>query len=288
MLTRFMSATVLAAALGLTPALAEEIRNPLKDGETWADLRGDVIGDVQIQNGAGLFALDAPYRAHDAAIVPIRITQDAGSDTRITRLTLVVDENPAPVVATFDLDPGIGHLDLETRVRVDQYSNVRAIAETEEGQTYMAGRYVKGAGGCSAPALKDMEASLAAAGKMRMKFFDQAVGAAKVGTVAKASAPAAQSSMRQQAQVMIRHPNYSGMQRNQVTNLFIPAFFIHELEVFQGEERLFRMEGGISISEDPVFRFTYTPNGAETFRVRATDTDGTVYERSFPAAGQAS
>ena len=86
---------------------------------------------------------------------------------------------------------------------------------------------------------------------------------------------------------MIRHPNYSGMQRNQVTNLFIPAFFVHELEVFQGDERLFRMEGGISISEDPVFRFSYTPNGAEQFRVRAVDTDGSVFEQVFDIQGQA-
>jgi sulfur-oxidizing protein SoxY len=275
MFTRLLAASAVALSVSAAPALAGEIKNPLADGETWADLSADVIGKAQVQDGAGVFDLDAPYRAHDAAIVPVHIRQDAGSETRITRLTIVVDENPAPVVATFDLDPGIGHLDLETRVRVDQYSNVRAIAETEDGQTYMAGRYVKGAGGCSAPALKDMEAALAAAGKMRMKFFDDIAAASAgttasdtvaAGTVAKASttpqSTAPQSTTRQQAQVMIRHPNYSGMQRNQVTNLFIPAFFIHELEVYQGEERLFRMEGGISISEDPVFRFTYTPNGA--------------------------
>ncbi|MEL6217204.1 MAG: thiosulfate oxidation carrier complex protein SoxZ, partial [Pseudomonadota bacterium] len=59
------------------------------------------------------------------------------------------------------------------------------------------------------------------------------------------------------------------------------------LEVFQGEERLFRMEGGISISEDPVFRFSYNPNGAAEIRVRATDTDGNVFERSFDADSKA-
>lgn len=273
MFVRLLSVPVLALALGFAPALAGEVKNPLKDGETWADLRGDVVGDAEIQDGSALFTFDAPYRAHDAAIVPVHIKQIDGSDARITRLTIVVDENPAPVVATFDFDKDIGHLDLETRVRVDRYSNIRAIAETEDGKLWMAGRFVKGAGGCSAPALKDMEAALAAAGKMRLKLFDQ-----------DAAAPQ-QSNPRQQAQVMIRHPNYSGMQRNQVTNLFIPAYFISELEVFQGEDRLFRMEGGISISEDPVFRFSYSANGADAFRVRATDTDGSIYERNFPVSG---
>ncbi len=268
-----MPRTWISAAMGLllmgTPALAEEIKNPLKDGETWADLSYDVIGDVVPQDGAVLFSVDAPYRAHDAAIVPLHIKQDPTSDQTITKLIIVVDENPAPVVAEFDFTPDMGHIDLETRVRVDSYSNIRVIAQTADGSMFMNGRFVKASGGCSAPALKGMQAALDNAGKMRMKLFE----AAEQTTMG--------SSGRKQAQVMIRHPNYSGMQRNQVTQLFIPAFFVQELEVFQGDAKLWSMEGGISISEDPVFRFSYLPNGASSFRVRAVDTDGTVYEQNF-------
>lgn len=270
----------IVAALGLMffagVATADAVKNPLKDGETWSDLAPDVIGDVTPEDGAPLFSIEAPYRAHDAAIVPVHITQSQTSGDRITRMTIVVDENPSPVVAAFEFGPDMGHIDLETRVRVDLYSNIRVIAETGDGKLWMNGRFVKASGGCSAPALKGMEAALANAGKMRLKVFEPA---AVQTTVA--------SSGRKQAQVMIRHPNYSGMQRNQVTQLFIPAFFVHELEVFQGDDRLWRMEGGISISEDPVFRFSYTPNGAETFRVRAVDTDGNVYEQTFEIDGKA-
>ena len=263
-----LTGLVVFAALTAGNAHAGAIKNPLTDSESWQLLKEDVAGDAALLDGATLFTVDAPYRAHDAATVPIHIRQNIASGEQITRLAIVVDENPAPVVAEFQLDPGIGHLDMETRVRVDRYSNVRVIAETADGKSYMNGRFVKASGGCSAPALKDMDSALANAGKMRLKIFDgQAVG---------------NVSTRKQAQVMIRHPNYSGMQRNQVTQLFIPAFFVHELEVFQGDERLFRMEGGISISEDPVFRFSYTPNGANSFRVIARDTDGNVFEQSFP------
>lgn len=276
-----MPRTMISIAFGLvlmgSVATADAIKNPLKDSEAWNDLAFDVVGDVTPQDGAPLFAVDAPYRAHDAAIVPVHITQTQSSADRITKMTIVVDENPSPVVAEFDLGPAMGHIDLETRVRVDLYSNIRVIAETEDGKVWMNGRFVKASGGCSAPALKGMEAALANAGKMRLKVFETA----QVQTVAV-------SSGRKQAQVMIRHPNYSGMQRNQVTNLFIPAFFVHQLEVFQGDERLFSMEGGISISEDPVFRFSYTPNGAETMRVRAVDTDGNEYEQVFPIDDKAS
>ena len=41
---------------------------------------------------------------------------------------------------------------------------------------------------------------------------------------------------------------------------------------------LFTMTGGISISENPVFRFFYNDNGATSLTVRATDTEGNVFE----------
>ena len=170
---KFLAPMAVGLALIGSVAMADAIKNPLKDGETWKDLAGDVIGDVVPEEGAELFAVDAPYRAHDAAIVPLRITQDAGSDQRIDKLTIVVDENPSPVVAEFEFGPNMGHIDLETRVRVDMYSNIRVIAETADGGHFMNGRFVKASGGCSAPALKGMEQAMANAGKMRLKLFDQ-------------------------------------------------------------------------------------------------------------------
>lgn len=268
---KILLAPTLAFALA-GAALAGDAENPLEPSATWDDLAYDVVGDAPLNDGTALFDLDAPYRAHDAATVPIKLTQlDAGSV--IEKLTLVVDENPAPVVAEFEFGPLMGEINLETRVRVDRYSNVRAIAETADG-LYMTGRYVKASGGCSAPAMKDAAAAIAAMGQMKLREFDT-------------EAPA-QSGQRREAQIMIRHPNYSGLQRNQVTQLFIAAHFIHDLEVWQGEDLLFRLSGGISISEDPSFRFTYTDNGAETIRVKATDTEGQVFEETFPKQNAAS
>jgi len=254
------------------PVSADEIRNPLKDGETWQELRGDVFEEREIKDATGVFTLDAPYRAHDAAIVPVTILQDPETDLTIERLTLIVDENPAPVVAEFVFGDAMGSLDLETRIRIDLYSNVRAIVEASDGQLYMAGRFVKASGGCSAPALKDMDTSIANAGKMKMRFFS---------SQKQEEAPKL-STARGEAKVMMRHPNFSGMQMNQLTQLFIPAFFVNEMEVKQGDDLVFRMEAGISISEDPVFRFKYDRNGAQEFSVRATDTDGGKFEKSFP------
>ena len=44
------------------------------------------------------------------------------------------------------------------------------------------------------------------------------------------------------------------------------------------------MEAGISISEDPVFRFAYKPNG-QPIHVKAEDTEGNVWDQAFSAGG---
>ena len=55
-----------------------------------------------------MLAIDAPYRAEDAALVPIGIRSLlADDDARgIRGITLVIDENPSPLAAVFS--PGVG------------------------------------------------------------------------------------------------------------------------------------------------------------------------------------
>jgi sulfur-oxidizing protein SoxY len=58
------------------------------------------------------------------------------------------------------------------------------------------------------------------------------------------------------------------------------------LQVFQGDDLVFAMEGGISISEDPNFRFTYKPNGAKVMRVAARDSGGRQFNSEWPIDGE--
>jgi len=265
---RFL-APVLMAGLLAAPALAGEIKHPLQDGPTWEDLRVDVVGDAPLANGDALLTIDAPYRAHDAATVPVILRQTDMNQT-IKSATVVIDENPAPVAGVFTFGPSMGAIDFEMRVRVNQYSNLRVIAETDQG-LQMTGRFVNASGGCSAPASKDPELALKGMGKMKLRQFEEV---------------AQQSTPRREAQIMIKHPNYSGLQRDQITQLFIPAHFIDTIEVHQGDEMLFTMTGGISISENPVFRFFYNDNGATSLTVRATDTEGNVFESVLPKSAE--
>lgn len=245
------------------PALAQEVANPLQPSPLWDDLRSSIIDtEAEPPIDPAILLLDAPVRADNPALVPVHITQPPGAPA-ITKLVLVVDGNPAPVAAEFTFGQALMPLDFEVRLRVDTYSDLRAIATLEDGRMIMAGRYVKASGGCSAPAGKNMDEVRATIGEMR---FRQAEDAGRsIGTL------------------MIRHPNFSGLQRDQVTLLTIPAEFIQMLDVKQGETALFTMEAGISVSEDPVFRFAYAP-GAGPVTVHAQDTDGRVWDQSFDQA----
>ncbi|TNJ40593.1 quinoprotein dehydrogenase-associated SoxYZ-like carrier [Phaeobacter sp. B1627] len=243
----------------------DAVSNPLIEGETWADLKGDIIGDEPILDDNTLFRLEAPNRAHDAATVPVVLKQ-LDPARPILGATVVVDENPAPVAAEFEFSEAMAPLNFELRVRVNLYSNVRAIARTDAG-LIMDGRFVKASGGCSAPATRDPEMAAQTMGQMKLRLF---------GPDPQLSLP---KGTRREAQIMIRHPNYSGLQRNQLTQLFIPAHFIDQLDVWQGDEKLFTMTGGISVSENPVFRFEYTDNGSSDLHIRATDTEGNAFEQ---------
>ena len=84
-----------------------------------------------------------------------------------------------------------------------------------------------------------------------------------------------------EAQIMVGHPNNSGLQMDQLTQLYVPAYFINELRLWQDDSLILSMEGGISISEDPNIRFTYVSNGAKQLRAEAKDTEGRVFQREW-------
>ncbi|MER9657136.1 quinoprotein dehydrogenase-associated SoxYZ-like carrier [Mesorhizobium sp. M0152] len=238
----------------------------------WQDLKGDVFGDRAMLVDTGVVRIEAPKRAQDAAIVPVDIYIDpAKAPDGIKSITLIIDVNPAPVAATFQIGKDAGVTHLSTRVRVNDYSYLRAIAETQGGELHMAKTFVKASGGCSAPAVKNMDEAMATMGQMKLRQFPPQETMTKV----------------QELQLMIRHPNNSGLQRDPLTQYFIPAHFIHELSISQADKPILSMEGGISISEDPNFRFDFTAHGNGEIRVEATDTDGEVFRGHWPmeAAG---
>jgi sulfur-oxidizing protein SoxY len=242
--------------------------------DPWPGLVQDIFDSRAMEDGAGVIAIEMPYRAEDAAIVPVtlRTNLPAGDGRRVVAITLVIDQNPSPLAARFELGQDASVSQISTRVRVNNYTDVHAVAELSDGKLYMTKTFVKASGGCSAPAAKNADEAKGKLGQIRFRQF------AMSGAGSNARPTEGPASGAREAQVMIGHPNNSGLQMDQVTQLYVPAFFVNQLQVLQDDSLILKMTGGISISEDPNIRFTYVPNGAKRVQVEARDTDGHVFQ----------
>lgn len=257
-----LAALLLAAMAGSAVAGGA----PARPSETWEIIRDSLWPEAVIAEAGAMIDIDAPVRAEDAATVPVTMRLSPPAGRRVERMTLIVEENPAPVAAEFAFGPRMGReIVISTRLRVEAYSNVRVVAELDDGTMLDAARFVKASGGCAAPAVKDPDAAAAQLGRMKLRHF----------------AAAGPLPGMDEAQVMVRHPNNSGFQVDQVTLLTIPPFFVDSMDVTLDGERLFAMEGGISLSEDPSIRFAYPGTDAGTIEVTATDTDQGVFRQRF-------
>jgi sulfur-oxidizing protein SoxY len=232
--------------------------------ERWRDLRNALFGDRPIEPAGGAMELVAPDRALDAAAVPVSLTLAPALVAQVRSILVVVDENPSPLAATFRAGPAGDLRVLSMRLRVDAYTNLHAVAETADGRLLEAVRFVKAAGGCSAPLGGDLRAARARMGRMRMAMPE--------------GPPAPDRPVP--VQVALSHPNTSGLQMDQLTRLSIPAEFLRELRVgYRGAEVL-SLEADISIAENPAFGFMLAGEPGGELRVEALDSR----DRRFEAA----
>jgi sulfur-oxidizing protein SoxY len=96
-----------------------------------------VIDSDQIQ-------LKAPEIAENGAIVPVEISSRIPATQTIY---IVADKNPQPLVAIFDVTPGMEPF-VSTRIKMGESSKVRALVKAD-GKFYMATQEVKvTVGGC--------------------------------------------------------------------------------------------------------------------------------------------
>lgn len=270
--------TTLAALAGHPSFAAQPGDDPDKSAR-WLDFREGTFKDRPIDaHGDSVIRFDAPARAADAAVVPVSITaQFPQTPSRyIKKLYMFIDENPEPYVGWFEFTPESGLASLETRVRVEDYTYMRVIAETNDGHLYSAVRFIKASGGCSAPAGKDDAAAEAGAGQVRL----QPQGPSTPGKP-------------QLVQLMVRHPNRTGMAMNQVTRLYASAYFVRKVVVTYADKPVMTANVNFSISENPNFRFYFVPQDGGTLKAHIEDTknrqfDSQVVIGPHPAVQQTS
>jgi sulfur-oxidizing protein SoxY len=256
--TRLALLTLLATALA---AVAQE-PDP-QSSEIWRKVRADLFAEAPIAMEDGVVTIEAPSRAQDGAVVPIAIRAGfAQSQARsIERIWLVIDNNPSPLAAVFRFTRASARADIETRVRIEQYTHVRAVALTTDGTHHMAVRYVKASGGCSAPPGGDARAARASLGQMLLDADTAPGGAMPV-------------------RLLVSHPNDSGLAMDQLTRTYAPAHFVRTLEVRRAGELVLAADLDFAISENPFFRF-YVEPGADALEVRVVDNRELEFTRTL-------
>jgi len=232
-----------------------------KSEKFWREnLRIPAFQDREIIDGAeqNVVELKAPYRAEDATIVPITIHSKIPQtpELYIKKIHVFVDKNPVPLVGIFSFSPASGRADLAMRIRVDDFSFVRAVAELNTGKLYQAKSFVRATGACSAPPPKSIDDSIANIGKMKMKI---------IGSV--------EFEQPNLMQLKIKHPNITGLQPMKIgSRVRPPAHFISRLKISYDDEVIMTAQLTFSVSMDPSLRFFFVPRGEGTLTVDATDT----------------
>jgi sulfur-oxidizing protein SoxY len=230
--------------------------------ERWNVPKEAIFGKREVMDGTAVIQLDAPPRALDAALVPLTLNIVGGK--LVKGVYLVIDNNPSPLAGRIVFGPKADNSSLKLRVRVNEYTLIHAVAEGQDGALYGVSKFVKAAGGCSAPAGADEREAMKDLGLMKVRML---------GTFS-AGKPL-------QAQLMVRHPNFNGMQMDQITRMYTPARFIKTTEVSYEGASVLRIDSDISMSTDPVVTFGFVPQGKGQLKVRVIDSDDRTFEKSF-------
>ncbi len=246
------------------------------DDEAWDSLREELFSDRQIEKAEGRFKIYVDSSVRDAAMVPVSIRISSKMVPVTNRIHLLIDNNPAPVAGVFEFGDAyrkggdIGERKIETRIRLNANSSIRAVFETDDGKLFMAHGSARGGGGCSSVPAKDVDKILAQLGRIKVKLAAQ---------------PAISEQWRE-ATVMVRHPNFTGMQPDTKKGGFTPAWYVEKINVMQSGKVVFRLNAGISLSTDPNIRFTFGSQDTEDgLTVTAIDSKGAQFRGESRTGG---
>ena len=114
----------------------------------------------------------------------------------------------------------------------------------------------------------DEAAVRAAAGKIRMKVdVPKALGTSTT------------------AKVNIKHIMRTGLQRDLVSQGFLPAFYIKKATFSYNGEPVLTVDVNVGTAEDPYFKFNFVPTSPGQFEVIAADNEGKTFRQSVEVKG---
>jgi len=256
----------------LCPALACAANEGQSKIDVWATfLRPKYFGEREIQLGKSIIELRIPSRAEDAGVVPVSLNAQIPqtSERYIERMYVFVDKNPKPLAGLFHLTPGMGRADLSMRLRINEFTYVRVVAEMNNGELHMDEGYTRASGGCSEPP----------------QFLKLKEARARIGQMKFRSRPSDDDKAIALGQLIVSHPNVTGLQLNQRTRAYVPADYVTKVVINFNGAHVMTAETDISISEDPSFRFFFKPSTGGTISAEMTDSKGRNFIKTFEVEG---
>lgn len=251
------------ALLGLGLAYSANVWAEASD-KLWPALKESFFAGKTIEP-APFMKLEGPKRAESGAQVPITLTIDKrlGEQDAIKKVYVIVDANPIPLAAIYHFTELSGKPQLSTRIRMETDSYIHAIGETEDGRLFMTDIVIRAAGGCGGLVDGDDTAIRAAAGKIKIN----------VDPPAQAGAPAVTS-------FHIKHPMFTGLQRDLASGGYKPAFYIQKVAFTHNGKPVMHADFAVGVSEDPYLRFNYLPDGPGVLEVKADDNEGKSFSQT--------
>ena len=213
----------------------------------WEYLQKAFYGETEIRVvDTDLMSLEVPASTPDPAATPLTLRFGAATLGRIKQIRVIIDNNPSPLVATFDIAPGAHLAQLGLRVRIDRFTSVRAIAALTDGTLEMRSSWVNASGGCSAPP------SVSAAGHLGEIRFRPGADAKSI-------------------QIGVRHPNSSGFQIDPRSGDPIPPHYVAHIRFAAGGKPVMEADTGISLSENPTLNLATDGTWPLPLSVEITD-----------------
>jgi len=139
----FIRSVAAAAALMALPRLLLAWPTKAFEAKTTDDAMKDLFGTTDATDSSAV-VLGAPDIAENGAVVPISVSSTLD---KVESIGIIVDKNPSPLAASFDLGPG-AVADVSTRLKMGKTSDVIAVVKAD-GKLYTARKEVKVTiGGC--------------------------------------------------------------------------------------------------------------------------------------------
>ncbi len=256
----------LSLSLCMTTALPVGAAEP-----TWTDLAALLYDERPLNDGSQYISIDTPYRTFDDARTNIVAQIEAPEGRLLGNVQVILDENPMPVSAVFTFEKPQSRFFFDVTMRVNGPTPLHVVAETTDGQLFVAETFVKtsGQGACAAPPGTDPEVALATLGNMNIGIENNRRSASLSDKLD------ALMLREKQMDVDVSHPSHSGMQMDQISLLFIPMRYIENLDIDLDGGSYVDITGSISLSENPRISLS-VPRATHSVDVTMTDTDGTV------------